>query len=162
MAASWKRGDFSVPVRPIPNFLESKPEPSESGWAELRRPIESVGRPNTGMAVAIDLGEWNDVHPLTRKTSEAAGARGQENGLWRKDLVVSGPLFQNHEGGRHRLILTFSNIGGGLVVKGGGELKHSRLPGRTINSLGEGEIDGITSWSGVIVSHPLYPLRLGG
>ncbi|MFP3786583.1 hypothetical protein, partial [Burkholderia sp. SIMBA_024] len=51
----------------LPNFMEPKPVPSESNWAALRQQQSKVLEiPNTGMAVAIDLGEWNDIHPLNK------------------------------------------------------------------------------------------------
>ena len=42
--------------------------PSESQWAALRESqLKSLSVPNTAMAVAIDLGEWNDIHPDNKK-----------------------------------------------------------------------------------------------
>src|SRR5690606_32473977 len=52
----------------LPNFMETYPEPRESNWAALRQAqLESLSVPNTGMAVTIDLGEWNDIHPLNKE-----------------------------------------------------------------------------------------------
>lgn len=42
--------------------------PAESQWATLRESqLKSLSVPNTGMAVTIDLGEWNDIHPDNKK-----------------------------------------------------------------------------------------------
>ena len=42
--------------------------PVESNWAELREEQrKALELPNTAMAVGIDLGEWNDIHPLNKK-----------------------------------------------------------------------------------------------
>ena len=48
--------------------MEAKEEPSESGWAMFREAqTEALKLPATGMAVTIDVGEWNDIHPLNKK-----------------------------------------------------------------------------------------------
>ena len=48
--------------------MEPREQPAESNWALLREAqLKTLSLPNTGMAVAIDLGEWNDIHPLNKK-----------------------------------------------------------------------------------------------
>ena len=52
----------------LPNFMDVKPQPEESNWARLRESqLKTLSVPNTGMAVTIDAGEWNDIHPLNKK-----------------------------------------------------------------------------------------------
>jgi hypothetical protein len=52
----------------LANFMQRKPEPSESAWAELREAqMAALRLPNTGMAVAIDIGEANDIHPKNKQ-----------------------------------------------------------------------------------------------
>ena len=52
----------------LPGFMEYNYLPSESQWAVLRESqLKSLSVPNTAMAVAIDLGEWNDIHPDNKK-----------------------------------------------------------------------------------------------
>lgn len=47
--------------------MESKDEPGDSNWARLREAqTKTLSVPNTGMAVTIDVGEWNDIHPLNK------------------------------------------------------------------------------------------------
>jgi sialate O-acetylesterase len=58
----------AFPFVQLANYMENKPDPSESEWAELRdAQRRALSLHNTGMAVAIDLGEWNDLHPLNKK-----------------------------------------------------------------------------------------------
>lgn len=53
----------------LPNFQEASMIPVESNWAELREQQRSLASlENSGMVVAIDLGEWNDIHPLNKKS----------------------------------------------------------------------------------------------
>ena len=65
----WNQGDFPFYWVQLPNYQVEKPEPSESEWAELReaQTMTLAKLPNTGEAVAIDLGEGNDLHPRNKK-----------------------------------------------------------------------------------------------
>ena len=73
LAANW-RAKFQQDELPfyfaqLPGFGDRQFLPVESNWAQLReaqRKAESE-IPNSRMVVAIDLGEWNDIHPLRKK-----------------------------------------------------------------------------------------------
>ena len=53
----------------LANFMAPNPEPQETGWAELRESQRraALSDPHAELAVAIDLGEANDIHPLRKK-----------------------------------------------------------------------------------------------
>jgi len=56
----WNQGDFPFLFVQLHNFMETKDKPSESNWALLREAqLKTLSVPNTGMVVAIDIGEWN-------------------------------------------------------------------------------------------------------
>ncbi len=64
----WQQGLVPFLYVQLPNFMEVQYLPSESQWAELRfGQLKSLSVPNTAMAVTIDAGEWNDIHPLEKK-----------------------------------------------------------------------------------------------
>ena len=115
----------------LANFMEVKASPSESGWAELRAAqFKTLAVPNTGMAVAIDLGEWNDIHPLNK---EDVGKRlvlaAQKVAYGDEKAVYSGPIYQSMKVEGNKITLTFTNTGGGLTAKGDGELKYFAVAG---------------------------------
>lgn len=66
---NWGQGDFPFLFVQLANYLERKPEPTESAWAELREAqlltLKTV--PKTGMAVVIDIGEANESHPRNKQ-----------------------------------------------------------------------------------------------
>ncbi len=126
----WKQGNFPFLFVQLANFMESKAEPSESAWAALRQAqLKTLAVPNTGMAVGIDVGEWNDIHPLNK---EAIGKRlALQARRWAyndKKVVHSGPIFQSMQTQSGKLILNFTHIGKGLVALGG-ELRHFAIAG---------------------------------
>jgi sialate O-acetylesterase len=128
----WGRGDFPFLYVQLPNYMPADDRPSESAWAKLRdAQRRTLAVPNTGMAVTIDTGEWNDLHPLNKKD---VGCRlaliAQKVAYGEKDLVDSGPLYRAMRIADGRITVTFSNTGGGLMIKGGGELKGFAIAGR--------------------------------
>uniref|UniRef100_UPI0025D0FB3D sialate O-acetylesterase n=1 Tax=uncultured Microbulbifer sp. TaxID=348147 RepID=UPI0025D0FB3D len=116
----WKRatGNERLPLLfvQLANFLEPSEEPQESAWAELREAQASALQlPDTAMTVAIDIGEWNDIHPLDKKTVGqrlALAARKQVYG--REDIVASGPRFAAASFDNNRVLLSFAHTNGGL------------------------------------------------
>jgi sialate O-acetylesterase len=101
--------------------MAAKDQPSESNWALLREAqLKTLAVPNTAMAVTIDIGEWNDVHPLNKADVGRRLALAAQKTAYGDDRVVySGPLFQSMKIKGDRIVLTFSHIGGGLKAKGG-------------------------------------------
>ncbi|MBF9223067.1 sialate O-acetylesterase [Hymenobacter ruricola] len=135
MINDWRR-NFQRPELPflyaqLPNFMAVKKEPSESGWAEVRDvQRRGLALPHTGMAVLIDAGEWNDIHPLDKQTpGHRLALAAQKVAYGESRLVAAGPLYQALQTAGNKVTLSFTSIGGGLVAKGGGELKAFAVAG---------------------------------
>ena len=122
---NWNQGDFPFLFVQLPNFMEPKPEPSESHWALLREAqLNTLSLPNTAMAVAIDIGEWNDIHPLNKKdVGQRLALAAQKVAYGDENVVYSGPIYESMKIDGNKILLTLSHIGGGLMAQGGGELK---------------------------------------
>lgn len=128
----WDQGDFPFLYVQLANFLEAAEQPAASQYAELREAqLKALRVPETGMAVAIDLGEWNDIHPLNKKD---VGARlalaARKIAYGEKNIVHSGPVYKSMKIRKGEAILSFTNTGGGLIAAGDGELKHFAIRGR--------------------------------
>jgi sialate O-acetylesterase len=128
---NFGQGDIPFIVVQLPNFMEAKSTPSESSWALMREAqTEALKLPATGMAVTIDIGEWNDIHPLNKKdvgVRLALAARKVAYGD--NDVVYSGPTYKSMQIKRRKIIITFDNTGSGLIAKGGGNLKQFAIAG---------------------------------
>ena len=122
--SGWKQGDFPFLIVQLPNFMESKSEPSESNWAMLREAqLKALALPNTGLAATIDIGEWNDVHPLDKKdVGDRLALAAARVAYGDQKVVFSGPVYNSMKVDGNRVFLTFTNVGGGLMAKGGKEL----------------------------------------
>lgn len=127
----WQQGDFPFLFVQLANYLEAKKEPSESQWALLRESqLKSLSVPNTAMAVTIDIGEWNDIHPLNKKdVGKRLALAAQRVAYGDTTVVASGPLFHSARVEGNRMILSFTEIGSGLIAKDGGELRGFAIAG---------------------------------
>jgi sialate O-acetylesterase len=100
----WQQGNLPFLYVQLPNFMEVNYAPSESQWASLREAqLKTLSVPNTAMAVAIDLGEWNDIHPDRKKEVGDRLALLAENMVYGdKNVVASGPLFESIQARRFK------------------------------------------------------------
>jgi sialate O-acetylesterase len=156
----WDKKDLPFLFVQLPNYMKVKEQPSESEWAEQREAqFKTLSVANTAMAVAIDLGEWNDIHPLNKKDVGYRLALAAMNLVYgEKNIVASGPLYNSAKIEGNRIIVLFSNIGGGLIAKGGGALKYFAVAGadkKFIWANAKIESDKVIVWSEQI-TEPKY------
>jgi sialate O-acetylesterase len=120
----WQQGPIPFIFVQLPNFMEVQYLPSESKWAELRSgQLKSLSVTNTAMAVTIDAGEWNDIHPLEKKVvGERLAMAARKLAYGDEKIVYSGPLFRSSVKEADSIIIEFDHIGSGLKIKGGDEL----------------------------------------
>ncbi|MBN8575933.1 MAG: sialate O-acetylesterase [Cytophagales bacterium] len=126
----WHQGNFPFLFVQLANFMESRNLPQESNWAALRQAQAKTLRvPNTAMAVAIDLGEWNDIHPLNKADVGKRLALAAEHVAYGNPAVgYSGPLYKSHSIRQNKITIEFDQVGAGLVSKGG-DLKQFAIAG---------------------------------
>jgi len=126
----WKQAEHPFLYVQLPGFMDMNYLPSESQWATLRESqLKGLALPNTAMAIAIDLGEWNDVHPDNKKDIGirlALAARKLAHG---ENIVYSGPLYQSSKVENNKIIVTFNHTDGGLITNDGEELSEFAIAG---------------------------------
>jgi len=94
------------------------PEQKSQALREAQR--KSLTVVNTGMAVTLDIGEEEDIHPANKQDVGARLARlALHHDYNQRDLVPSGPLYKNHELTQHSVKVYFDYAESGLVQKGG-------------------------------------------
>jgi sialate O-acetylesterase len=127
---NFGQGEFPFLYVQLPNFMESRPEPSESDWALMRESQLLAGSvPNTAMVVTIDVGEWNDIHPLNKLDVAKRLVLAARKTAYGEDIVYSGPVYQSMKIKKNKIILTFNHTGSGLVVRGNQPLKEFAIAG---------------------------------
>jgi sialate O-acetylesterase len=114
----WKQGDFPFVFVQLANFMKADSLPVESAWAELREAqTKTLSLPNTGMAVTIDVGDAADIHPKNKQTVGNRLALAALKVAYHKELVYSGPVYQEMKINSKSIQLIFDQVGSGLKVK---------------------------------------------
>lgn len=156
---NWNEGNFPFLYVQLPNFMDVKDQPSESEWAMLREAqLQALSLNNTGMAVTIDIGEWSDIHPLDKKdVGERLFIAAEKVAYGNEEVIYSGPIYHSMKIEGNKIILTFTNIGSGLITKENGELMSFAIAGRDkhfVWAKAKIEGDSVVVWSDE-VSNPI-------
>lgn len=125
----FNQGNFPFLYVQLANFLPAQSQPSESGWAELREAQrKTLSVKNTAMAVAIDLGEWNDIHPLNKQdVGERLALSALKLAYGKKSLVNSGPSVKAAKLKSGKIEINF-DAAKGLIIRGN-QIKHLAIAG---------------------------------
>jgi sialate O-acetylesterase len=121
---NWQQGNFPFLYVQLPNFVEVNIERTRYDWAIFRESqLKALVIPNTGMAVTIDVGEYNDIHPKLKKpVGERLALAVRKVAYGEKDIVYSGPIYKSMKIEGNKIILKFSQVGSGLRAKNGNKL----------------------------------------
>ena len=115
----WKQGDFPFYFVELTSYDAGGSTDKNVGyqWAELREAQTlTLSLPNTGMAITTDIGNPKNIHPRNKQDVGLRLALLALDKTYNKNIVSSGPMYKSMkiEGGK--IILSFSEIGGGLIT----------------------------------------------
>lgn len=116
----WGQGDFPFYFVQLASYDAGGSTNKNTGyqWAELREAqTKTLALPNTGMAVTTDIGETKDIHPRNKQDVGLRLALVALNKTYNKPIVSSGPMFQSMKAEGNKLVLTFTEVGSGLINK---------------------------------------------
>ena len=108
--------DFPFAWVQLPNFLGAGRD-----WPTVREAmLKTLALPHTGMAITIDVGEANDIHPKDKQTVGHRLAQWALGTVYQQKVAAtSGPLPAGHDIRSNEIILRFIHADGGLVAKDG-------------------------------------------
>ncbi len=158
--ANWRslfgQGDFPFYIVSLPAFTPRSSTPLDGDeWAELResQAIVAATVPNSCLAVTIDTGDANSIHPKNKQPVGdrlALCALAQHYG---EHFVDSGPTLASVQRLPDAIRLYFKHTDGGLVVKGG-KLEEFSIAGEDRKwHWADARIEG----DSVVVSSPAVP-----
>jgi sialate O-acetylesterase len=115
--SAWGEGDFPFLFVQLASYIqEYSPQTS---WAELREAQSmTLSLPNTGMAVAADIGNPYDIHPKNKQEVGRRLALAAEAIAYGKKLVYSGPMYESMKVEGNKVRLRFKHAGSGLKAQG--------------------------------------------
>jgi sialate O-acetylesterase len=124
MIADWRRawgeGDFPFLFVQIAPFSGTSPEIREAQLLTWQHTT------NTAMAVTMDCGDANDIHPANKRPVGARLALAARALAYDEKVEYSGPVFESMKVKGGKAVLRFTHLGGGLVST------HGALKGFTV------------------------------
>lgn len=124
MIKDW-RTKFNRPNLPflfvqLANFQAVNPQPADATWAELREAqTMALSLPNTGMALAIDIGEAGDIHPKNKQDVGKRLALLALKKVYKVDVVDEGPMYKSHKVEDGKIIINFKPSSAALKTSDG-------------------------------------------
>ena len=110
--------DLSIIFTQLANLAEPGNMPGEN-WAMLReQQRQCLAIPNTAMTVTIDCGEWNDLHPIDKKSVGERLALCARRLVYEQDIISDGPI-ATHAAYQDGVMTISFDHGTGLWAKGG-------------------------------------------
>ena len=115
----WGEGNFPFYFVQLASFnSDNGNSNSGSDWAELREAqTKTLTLPSTGMAVTIDIGQSNDIHPKNKQDVGRRLAAIALNNVYDQKMEYSGPVYQSMETSGNKIVLDFTHKGSGLMAK---------------------------------------------
>ncbi len=111
----WNNPEMTFLFVQLANYMKPPVEPEESDWAELREAqLMTLKLPATGMAVIIDIGEADNIHPTNKQDVGKRLALAALKIAYGKDIVYSGPIYKSMIVSGNKIIVDFDNTGSGL------------------------------------------------
>lgn len=133
LIADWrKQWEQNLPFYfvQLANFGKRNDQPEEAPWAELREAqLKALHVENTGMAVSIDIGEADDVHPINKQDVGLRLALAARANTYGEKISFSGPLYQSYLLKENKIMIFFKHADNGLFAKDGKELKGFTIAG---------------------------------
>lgn len=116
----FKQGDFPFYFVQLASFNAGNGNSRNgSNWAELREAQTlTLSLPHTGMAVTTDIGDAKDIHPKNKQDVGKRLAAVALHDAYQKQLVFGGPVFESMKIEGEKAVLSFTQTGSGLAVKG--------------------------------------------
>jgi sialate O-acetylesterase len=113
---AWGIGNFPFYWVQLADFLPERPQPGESGWAELREAqTMTLDRlPKTGQAVIIDIGDGKDIHPKNKQGVANRLARLALANDYGVKIASQSPRYKSMETKENKIVLKFAHAGDGL------------------------------------------------
>ncbi|AWW32723.1 sialate O-acetylesterase [Echinicola strongylocentroti] len=121
----WDKEDMHFMIVMLPGYGkgtdgEVDPEkPTEPSWAWMRESqMEALALPGTSVINTIDLGELSDVHPTDKLPIGQRGALLAANHTLQLDVLAAGPIMNDVEIQKGRIVVHFDNAEGLKTVDG--------------------------------------------
>ncbi|HEX5055877.1 MAG TPA: sialate O-acetylesterase [Gammaproteobacteria bacterium] len=112
--AKWNEGDFPFLFVQLASYGDKSPN---ADWPRLREAqTAALKLPNTGMAVTIDIGDRDDIHP---RNKQDVGKRLWLNArkiAFKENVDNIGPMYKSHKISGDKILVRFDHVGQAFIA----------------------------------------------
>ncbi len=123
MIRDWRNqwdNNFPFYFVQLANFRHTHSEPGNSDWAELREAqFKTLSLENTGMAVTIDIGDADDIHPKNKQEVGRRLALIARANTYNEEINYSGPIYDSYKIENQSIRIKFKYASNGLKTSDG-------------------------------------------
>jgi sialate O-acetylesterase len=146
----WREGTFPFMIVQLANYSF---EPQV--FPELREAqAMALSVPRTNLIVTIDLGDSASIHPLNKQEVGRRLYLSACNSVYGEEILCSGPAYKSMYISGNKCILSFMNIGEGLIPNGNMKLSGFMISGADKRFF---EAEAVIDGDKVIVSSNFVP-----
>jgi sialate O-acetylesterase len=136
LMSSWRAqfgAELPFVVVQLPGFGPTPIAPVESGWSEVREAQRRAVDldPHAALAVTIDLGERDDIHPINKREVGLRIARALRRVAYGEAIAPTGPAVRSASLEPGRVVVSFRDVEGPLVTYSASQVTGIELCGAT-------------------------------
>lgn len=127
----WKDETLPFYIVQLPMWIERGCEDNKK-WAVLREKQRKVAATlrNTYLVVLIDCGEYDNIHPLDKKTvGHRLALKVLKKSYGYKELYVDGSRYLQKDLKDGKIVLYFAHVYGGFQVRGNDDIRFFEIAG---------------------------------
>ena len=133
----FQQSEMPFVVVQLANYMEPSTAPQETGWARLRESQRraAVSDPRAELAVAIDLGEANDIHPLRKSELAERVGLAFDKLVFGKRVLLSPQPLSAQSVDKNMVVITFDQP---VTASQGFEIAEEGGPFHNVNCTAKG------------------------
>lgn len=136
--AQWEAGKFPFLFVQLATYLKRNTQPVEDSWSELREAQrQTLKLENTGMAVTVDIGDAENIHPGNKQDVGKRLALWARNRVYAENIPYCGPSYKSMQLKKSSLVVEFNHCYQGLKTSDQRELTGFAIAGK----------DGVYHWA---------------
>lgn len=134
----WGEEEFPFLFVQLASYLKRNTEPVEDSWSELREAQRyTLNLKNTGMAVAVEIGDADNIHPGNKQDVGKRLALWARNKVYGEDIPYCGPTYKEMFAENSSLVVEFDQCYEGLTASDKRDVTGFAIAGK----------DGIYHWA---------------